>query len=1172
MNYITRKCVEAADHLLHPHFFALYSPPTIKPMTFQPHIPQPQKMAEAMLFNVAEALLKKLGSKALEEIAAAWGFKDQLEKLKETATMINGMLADAEQRQVQDKAVQLWLERLRSVVYDADDLFDEFSTIVMRKELMTGSSLSKEVRLFFSTSNQPAFAYKMARQVKKIRERLDGIAKDGNEFAFRQIHGNDIVQALSLGRRETISFVAADQVIGREEDKKAIVEMLMLDPTVRENISVLSIVGTGGLGKTTLAQLVFNDDKITNHFELKLWVCVGDVFDMKEVIKNILMSATDKKPDDVGIEQLQRQLRREIDGKKFLLVFDDVWNFGDRNKWLELKALLMAGSIKSKILVTTRSWDIAEIVGRTNAYDLKALSKEKSRSLFESLAFEPGQQQLYPNLVEIGKEIVKKCVNVPLAIRTLGGLLYGKTQESMWLSLKDNELPKIPEGGDNIMAILKISYHHLPSPLKNCFAYCSLFPKDYEMDKETLISLWMAEGFIIRSSESQSLEDAGDMYFLTLLQRCFFQDITRDEWGDIKYCKMHDLMHDLAQEVAGTETIVAKLGMTTFDNKRARHLSFDYSLSSEVPTSLFELKSLRTFLLPKHVFMDDGQLSQIFSSFSCLRVLDLCRLNIESLPSSIGDLVHLRYLDLSLTEIKGLPASITKLQNLQTLKLHQCFLEILPMDIRKLINLRHLSVSDCNSLTCMPAGIGTLTNLHKLDYFVVGSKGSAANSRTMDARLRDLNGLAKLRGSLCIKIVGELRDPANEAKEASLRNKSGLTELHIEGNSEDCNKDDAQKHDEAVLDGLQPHPNLKMLKIERYRGQRLPNWASMDSLNSSLPNLVEVSLRDWKWCQNVPWFQGLRFLKRLTLEGLGSVEYMESSNYKLASSTLFFPSLEELTLRRMHKLNGWWNMEVEAETSTREETAILSSTTSIGWWQQHHKQLPSFPTLHRLTIKYCRNLKSMPVCPNLEQLELFGVNKELVVQTWMVSPIEYSTAASSSSFQSASSSRLKTLSFDDVDNILSLSAGCLQSLSSLTIQDRRLADLSALGKVFRSFSSLKSLEISGCDGLRSLSGGLEHLSFLQSLGIRYCDGLRSLSGGLEHLSSLEKMEFSHCKELDLSAECMEVDMPWKALKGLRSFELRRIPKMVELPNGLQHLTTLRSLQILDNKELIALPE
>ncbi|GAB2282559.1 hypothetical protein Dimus_017099 [Dionaea muscipula] len=467
-----------------------------------------------ILANIVSELLKNLGSKALEEIAAAWGFKGQLKKLKDSAIMIKAVLSDAEQRQEGNEAVRLWLERLRSIVYDADDLFDEFSTMATRKELMPGSTPSKHVRLFFSNSNQAVFAFKMARQVKKIRGKLDAIEKDGNQFAFR-LQGND-GQALSLGTRETPSSVDAEEVIGRDEDRKTIVEMLMLDPAVGENFSVLSIVGMGGLGKTTLAQLVFNDDRIKNHFEPKLWVCVGDVFDTKVVIANILMYATGNKPEGVGIDQLQSQLHGVIGGKKYLLVLDDVWN-ENREKWLDLANELKAGSKGSKILVTTRSKKVAEKSGNPTPYELKGLSEEMSWSLFERMAFEPGHST--DHLVEVGKEIVKKCANVPLAIKTLGCHLYGE-EEGVWLSFREKELPKMPEGGDSIMAILKISYHHLPSALKNCFAYCCLFPKDYEMDKKTLIYLWMAEGFIIPSYEGQSLEDAGEMYFLTLLQRC----------------------------------------------------------------------------------------------------------------------------------------------------------------------------------------------------------------------------------------------------------------------------------------------------------------------------------------------------------------------------------------------------------------------------------------------------------------------------------------------------------------------------------------------------------------------------------------------------------------------------------------------------------------------------
>ncbi|GAB2298429.1 hypothetical protein Dimus_032495 [Dionaea muscipula] len=276
--------------------------------------------------------------------------------------------------------------------------FEGVPTGILRDstEILTAFAinLSKKVRRFFSSSNQPAFAVKMARQVKEIRGRLDAIAEDGKKYAFRQIHGNDIGQALlSLGSRETYSSVDAE-VIGREEDKEAIVKMLMLDANNGENISVVSIVGIGGLGKTTLAKLVYNDEKIEKHFELRLWVCVGDdVFGIKEVIGKILS----KKPDDVAIEQLQKQLRGVIDGKKYLMVLDDVW-IDQRVMWLELKNLLKGGNMGSKILVTTRSLEVVKVAGTTTPYELKGLSEEKSWLLFERMAFEPGGSNSLPTL------------------------------------------------------------------------------------------------------------------------------------------------------------------------------------------------------------------------------------------------------------------------------------------------------------------------------------------------------------------------------------------------------------------------------------------------------------------------------------------------------------------------------------------------------------------------------------------------------------------------------------------------------------------------------------------------------------------------------------------------------------------------------------------------------
>ncbi|GAB2232279.1 hypothetical protein Droror1_Dr00011311 [Drosera rotundifolia] len=530
--------------------------------------------------------------------------------------------------------------------------------------------------------------------------------------------------------------------------------------------------------------------------------------------------------------------------------------------------------------------------------------------------------------------------------------------------------------------------------------------------------------------------------------------------------------------------------------------------------------------------LDTGGIQQTDNlEFQLLRVLDLHNLRIETLPSSIGGLVHLRYLDLSENPVTELPASITQLQNLQTLKLNRCWkLKVLPADVKKLINLRHLDLGghdglgSCLDLASMPAGMGRLIALHKLDVFIVGIDHRASVSETKTARLRDLKALDKLSGRLRIKILGEMKYPVNEAKEANLSSKHGLSELLLEG-----------KHDEAVLDGLQPPRNLRKLAIRDYRGQRLPTWASMDSLNCSIPNLVVVELEDWGSCLNVPLFSRLRSLKRLRLYSLKSVEYMENSRYDASSSsssTSFFPSLEELQLWDMDKLKSWWWMEAGAAVDAGQRTSSSTSSTEV---QPQHIQPSFFPRLLKLEIGGCPSPKSIPLCPNVEELQLVRVNKELRVLTTVVMPRE-------------GASRLKTMRIADIGGLISLPTDCLRGLTSLTIGDSKLLDLSSLAEVFRSLSSLESLRIHGCNGLRSLHGGLEHLS------------------------SFKKMEIQFCEQLDLSAEDKEIGMPWKALKGLQSLMLDSIPKVLVLPDGLQHLTALRLLYIMFNYELMTIPE
>jgi hypothetical protein len=507
----------------------------------------------------------------------------------------------------------------------------------------------------------------MGHRIKTLRKRLDEITADRIKFGFIEHHTAIVTQFEHRKREDTHSFVRDEQVIGREDEKKA-VKKLLLDSDEKEDVSIIPIVGIGGLGKTTLAQYVFNDEEVQSHFELRLWVCVPNPFDMKIIVQKLVECAIERRPKTLKMDLLQCVLRSKIDGKRYLLVLDDVWN-ENRGTWLDLETLLSGGLRGSKVLITTRSMKVAEITGTVSPYLLGGLSESNSWDLFKKMAFKDGEEPKNTKLVEIGREILQKCAQVPLAIRSIGSLLYFKNSEADWLYFKNNELHKITQQDNGIFPILKLSYDYLPSQLKQCFAFCSLFPKDFEIEVEVLIQLWIAHGFIHSSDANRCLEDVGREYFMNLLWRSFFQDINRNEYGDIEACKMHDLIHDLAESVAGDECIISIPNVEKVV-ERTRHVTCD-SLDSlrDIPAPLLKAHKIRTLLLlfptrPSHTPVYDT----FISSFECLRALNMSGLNIQEVPNFIGKLRHLRFLDLSWNrDIKLLPASITQLQNLQTL-------------------------------------------------------------------------------------------------------------------------------------------------------------------------------------------------------------------------------------------------------------------------------------------------------------------------------------------------------------------------------------------------------------------------------------------------------------------------------------------------------------------------
>ncbi|XP_050134583.1 putative disease resistance protein RGA3 [Malus sylvestris] len=1030
-------------------------------------------MAEGVLFNITERIIARLGNRAFQKIASIWGVQDELNKLKETVASFQAILLDAEQKRTSSNAIKLWLESVEDAVYEADDVLDEFNTEVQRRQVMSDNAkLSKEVRIFFSSSNQFVFGLKMGRKIKDINERLREIASP--KTFYLEVHREDT--PFQRRERVTHSFVPKENIIiGREKDKRAIVQLL-LDPISTEIVSTISIVGFGGLGKTALAQLIFNDEVVQNHFELKIWTCVSNAFELDIVVKKILQS------EHNGIQQLQNELRRKVDGKKYLLVLDDMWN-EDREKWLSLKYLLMGGGKGSRILITTRSEIVATTSDTAKPYTLRGLDEKKSWSLFKEMAFIDGKEPENSTIKEVGMEVARKCRGVPLAIRTIGGMLRTKHHEREWLNFKEKKLSKISQNENEILPTLKLSYDVLPSYLKHCFAYCSLFPPDYRICVHKLIKFWVAQGFIKSSGENECLEDVAYEYYNELLCRSFFQEEKKDMFGIS--CKMHDLMNELAILVSGVKSVVVEPNQKNFHEK-LRHVSlnFDIELSNwEVPTSLLKACKIRTFLfLCQGSFsginwrLHDSSFATIISNFKSLRMLSLNRLRIKRVPKCLKKMKHLRYFDLSGNPIKRIPDWIVGLSNLETLDLTWCqSLEELPRNIKKMINLRHLILKHCLGLSGMPRGIGELKGVRTLNRFV--SRESNCLGRGGSAGLAELGTLNELRGELEIdKLSHHVVSESNVG--TPLKDKQHLHELNLLWKGgEDANAVDEEDIIKS-MEVLQPHSNLKQLTVCYYRGVRFASWFS--SL-INIVNLILVSCR----CQHLPPLDHLPFLKKLDLEWLDKLEYIllsenESSN-SMSDEMMrisFFPSLESLVIHHCPVLKGWWRAHTHNSASSSSSTENLS--------------LPSFPSLSNLSIICCPNLTSIPLYPNVEYIYLCKSSWKVVDSLFVrgASDITHDVGVDvSASSSSHRPSKLIHLSLFGIEDLASLPEEIcnLTSLQKLVISE--WSNL-ALPEEISNLTSLQHLEIWNCSNLASLPEGIRGLLCLNTLIIRGCPVLR----------------------------------------------------------------------------------
>jgi hypothetical protein len=359
----------------------------------------------------------------------------------------------------------------------------------------------------------------MSRKLKDVLEKIDKLVEEMNTFGLLENRA-ELPQALY--RQTHAALDGSAEIFGRDDDKEAVVELL-LDQQDQQKVQVLPIFGMGGLGKTTLAKMVYNDRKVQQYFQLKIWHCVSDNFDAPALVKSIIEVATNEKchlPDT--IEVLRRRLEEVIGEQRFLLILDDVWN---ERKWEDdLKPLLCSvGGPGSVVLVTCRSQQVASLMGTLRPHKLECLSDDDSWELFSEKAFANGIEE-QAELVTIGKHIVKKCRGLPLALKAMGGLMSSKQQVHEWEAIEKSNIGESVRGQYEVLAILKLSYRYLTSEMKQCFAFCAVFPKDCDMEKDLLIQLWMANGFL-HEDDTMDLAQIGEFIFRYLVWRSFLQDV-----------------------------------------------------------------------------------------------------------------------------------------------------------------------------------------------------------------------------------------------------------------------------------------------------------------------------------------------------------------------------------------------------------------------------------------------------------------------------------------------------------------------------------------------------------------------------------------------------------------------------------------------------------------------
>ncbi|WVZ48769.1 hypothetical protein U9M48_000181 [Paspalum notatum var. saurae] len=775
------------------------------------------------------SIIRKLGTLLQAEYKLQKGLPEEIESLRhelETAHTALRMVGEVPREQL-DPQVKQWASEVREASYDMKDILDSFLVHVVdaaapgRSKNGLRKLLQKKMAMLFSKAKG---RHTIAGAIEEMKRRLQEVADRRNRYAIPVALPAPVTT--TLDPRLAYMDTDATLLIGVDKTRADLIAMLQHSSSgghghgeahvssgggSSSKMKIVSVVGVGGLGKTTLAKAVY--DEFKQQYDCAAFVSVGRKPDLVQVFSSIFYDLDREEYDAIrevkSLQLLIRELRKFLRNKRYFIIIDDVW---DIPSWETIKSALDQNSSGSRVITTTRNRDIAS----EEVYELDPLSYDNSKKLFYTRLF--GREGRCPadHPDEVSKKILDKCGGVPLAIITMASLLVGKSRED-WFEVCNS--PGFYRGKDNKQVddtvwILSLSYYDLPSYLKTCLLYLSVYPEDHLIEKSSLIWKWIAEGFIEQKAGT-SLSQQGDEYFHQLINRSMIQAVEEEERG-ICGCRVHDMVLDLIRDLSDEVSFV------TVSND-------DEGISSG--GKVRRLAQQRRMV--KHTHRHDvvAQVRSLVAcgcdvvlhlSFKLLRVLDLesCRLvrnNGGHGLEHLGNLLHLRYLGLRNMKHLRLPEEIGALKHLQTLDLKGSTTPLLPWSICQLTQLACLR----SGLSLVPDGF--LRKVTSLEELEINGSGGYMDEGSERQFIQELGNLREVR-VLRVLFFGVLSPSMQSDLLLSLGNLQKLRHLALRSFEQAAA---TREWDTVVL----PR-HLRLLVIQIVLFPCLPSWVNPAHLTS----------------------------------------------------------------------------------------------------------------------------------------------------------------------------------------------------------------------------------------------------------------------------------------------------------------------------------------------------